>query len=204
TVIPDLPQLPGSDGVIKNYILPDGKTGVMFVGSFSPDGNTGFDQFQADVVSAINAFKGAGVSRLLIDLTNNGGGFVCLGQFLFQYLAGAKIGYPGFESTSRGNELAQKIVSANIALGLDQTLTFYAPDNCWSFFLVEPWAILLNPALLGAFLNGTVFPPTFDYNDPTAPLTINGRSDPTSQRFHKVPQEPPFDARELRIDVWHV
>ncbi|ESK91666.1 peptidase s41 family protein [Moniliophthora roreri MCA 2997] len=187
--IPNLPQLPGSDGVIKNYVLPDGKTGVMFVGSFSPSGNTGFDQFQADVVSAINAFKGAGVSRLLIDLTNNGGGFVCLGQFLFQYLAGAKIGYPGFESTSRGNELAQEIVSANIALGLDQTLTFYAPDN---------WA----------FLNGTVFPPTFDYNNPTAPFTINGRSDPTSQRFHdtcefafsqKVPQEPPFDASNIAI-----
>lgn len=42
----------------------------MFVGSFEPDD---FDQFQADTVAAISAFQSAGVSRLLIDLTNNGG-----------------------------------------------------------------------------------------------------------------------------------
>ena len=62
----------------------------MFVGSFEGD----FVQFQTDTVSAINAFKAAGVSRLIIDLSNNGGGFVCLGQFLHQYLAGANFGYP--------------------------------------------------------------------------------------------------------------
>jgi len=42
----------------------------MFVGSFAP---SDFFQFQADTVSAINAFKAAGVSQLLIDLTDNGG-----------------------------------------------------------------------------------------------------------------------------------
>lgn len=80
----------------------------MFVGSFEGD----FDGFQSDTVSAINAFKQAGVTKLLIDLTNNGGsslqlyppqyvlthhlagGFVCLGQFLHQYLAGSQFGYP--------------------------------------------------------------------------------------------------------------
>ena len=81
----------------------------MFVGSFEGD----LDEFQTDVVSAINQFKASGVSQVLIDLTNNGGklevivvfqilhsdvpiigGFVCLGQFLHQYLAGAKFGYP--------------------------------------------------------------------------------------------------------------
>ena len=75
----------------------------MFVGSFEGD----FDEFQTDVVSAINQFKASGVSQVLIDLTNNGGklevivvfqilhsdvpiigGFVCLGHFLHQYLAG--------------------------------------------------------------------------------------------------------------------
>lgn len=80
----------------------------MFVGSFGGD----FDGFQADTVAAINSFKAAGVTQLLIDLTNNGGlyssndhpcsgspvsdigGFVCLGQFLHQYLAGSNFGYP--------------------------------------------------------------------------------------------------------------
>ncbi|KAK7684903.1 hypothetical protein QCA50_011736, partial [Cerrena zonata] len=158
---PRLPQTDGSTGVIKSYILPDNKTGVMFVGSFEGD----FNQFQTDTVAAIDQFKASGVSRLLIDLTNNGGGFVCLGQFLHQYLAGAKIGYPGFVSTSRANPLAQKIVAADIALGVTGQISFYAPDN---------WA----------FLNDTPQPVTFNYNTPSAPFKINGVSDPTSQRFH--------------------
>lgn len=41
----------------------------MFVGSFEGD----FVQFQTDTVSAMDSFKSAGVSRLLIDLTDNGG-----------------------------------------------------------------------------------------------------------------------------------
>lgn len=36
----------------------------------------------------------------------------------------------------------------------------------------------------GAFLNDTEEPATFNYLDPVAPFTVNGRSDPTSQRFH--------------------
>lgn len=52
----------------------------MFVGSFEPDD---FDQFQADTVAAISAFQSAGVSRLLIDLTNNGGkSMFCLVEVL--------------------------------------------------------------------------------------------------------------------------
>lgn len=81
----------------------------MFVGSFSPDDYNGF---QSDVADAIAEFKQAGVTRLLIDLSNNGGtylrslivvaqmliiftgGYVCLGEFLHQYLAGESFGYP--------------------------------------------------------------------------------------------------------------
>ncbi|KAG6816400.1 hypothetical protein H0H87_006312 [Tephrocybe sp. NHM501043] len=67
--VPSLPPVAGSGGVIKSFVLPDKKTGVMFVGSFGGD----FDGFQADTVSAITAFKQAGISQLLLDLTNNGG-----------------------------------------------------------------------------------------------------------------------------------
>jgi len=42
----------------------------MYVGSFSP---ADYDAFQTDVASAIADFKAAGVTKLLIDLTNNGG-----------------------------------------------------------------------------------------------------------------------------------
>ncbi|KAF8153237.1 hypothetical protein B0H34DRAFT_97367 [Crassisporium funariophilum] len=183
---PTAPPTAGSEDVIKSFILPGNKTGVMFVGSFSP---ADFDQFQADTVAAINDFKAAGVTQLLIDLTNNGGGFVCLGQFLHQYLAGSQIGYPGFQSSSRGNALAQKIVAAHVAMGANDIGTFYSPDN-WAFF------------------NGTIMPNTFDYDKPTAPFVVNGRSDPTSQRFHDtceesftqtIPTTPPFDLSKVAI-----
>ncbi|KAF5339039.1 hypothetical protein D9758_014119 [Tetrapyrgos nigripes] len=184
--LPTIPSVDGSSGVIKNFLLPDNETGVMFVGSFSPDD---FDQFQKDTVDAIDSFKAAGVTRLLIDLTNNGGGFVCLGQFLFQFLAGAQIGYPGFVSTNRANPLAQKIVAADIALGNDDTDTFYSADNF-------------------AFLNDTQMPASFDYIEPSAPFQINGKQDPTSQRFHDtcqlefsqdVPDEGPFPPENIAI-----
>ncbi|KAG5639741.1 hypothetical protein H0H81_000021 [Sphagnurus paluster] len=68
--VPTLPPLPGSEGVIKSYALPDKKTGILFVGSFEPDD---FFAFQSDVVAAVKSFKAAGITRLLIDLTNNGG-----------------------------------------------------------------------------------------------------------------------------------
>lgn len=42
----------------------------MFVGSFEP---TDFNQFQFDVQAAVENFQAANVTRLLIDLTNNGG-----------------------------------------------------------------------------------------------------------------------------------
>lgn len=41
----------------------------MFVGSFEG----GFSQFQTDVDAAIKQFKSSGVTRVIIDLTNNGG-----------------------------------------------------------------------------------------------------------------------------------
>ncbi|KAJ3795714.1 hypothetical protein GGU11DRAFT_210774 [Lentinula aff. detonsa] len=184
--IPTAPQIDGSEGVIKNFILPDNQTGVMFVGSFEPDD---FDQFQADTVAAISAFQSAGISRLLVDLTNNGGGFVCLGQFLFQYLAGSKIGYPGFVSTNRANPLAQKIIAADIALGNDDTITFYSADN---------WA----------FLNDTEMPESYNYIDPSLPFTVNSVNEPTSQRFHDtcqlsftqtIPEDPPFLTENVAI-----
>ena len=42
----------------------------MFVGSFEPDD---FFQFQTDVQDTFNEFQSAGLSQLIIDLSNNGG-----------------------------------------------------------------------------------------------------------------------------------
>ncbi|KAI0289967.1 hypothetical protein BC826DRAFT_913877 [Russula brevipes] len=178
--LPTAPESDGSNSIMKTFILPGNKTGVMFIGTFEGDS----DQFPVDVAAAAKKFKASGVKNILIDVTDNGGGSVCLGLFLHQFLAGSKIGLPGFQSTSRANPLAQKIVKANIAQGLNST--FYSP-NTW------------------LFLNGTKMPIDFDYNDPSLPYVINGRQDPTSQRFRDscpdppvaVPADPPFDLKYL-------
>ncbi|KAI0267449.1 hypothetical protein BC834DRAFT_78050 [Gloeopeniophorella convolvens] len=182
--LPTLTPTNGSTGVIKSFVLPGNKTGVMFVGSFEGD----FNQFPVDVEAAVNQFKASGVKNVLIDVTNNGGGFVCLGLFLHSYLAGTNFGLPGFQSTSRANPLAQKIVTADIALGVNSNLAFYPGDN---------WL----------FLNGTQMPANFDYNTPSVPAIVNGRSQPTSQRFEdvcppspvEIPATPPFDLENVAI-----
>ncbi|EIM87280.1 uncharacterized protein STEHIDRAFT_156264 [Stereum hirsutum FP-91666 SS1] len=182
--LPNLPPVNGSEDVIKSFVL-DNTTGVMFVGSFEP---TDFDQFQFDVQAAVENFQAANVTRLLIDLTNNGGGFVCLGLFLHQFLAGLDSGYPGFECTVRANTLAQKIVAADIALNDSSTGVFYAPPN---------WA----------FLNDTQFSLNENFETPDIQFIVNGQDQPTSQRFHDIctpyavpiPATPPFDLKNVAM-----
>ncbi|CCO32378.1 hypothetical protein BN14_06438 [Rhizoctonia solani AG-1 IB] len=74
---PNLPTQPdvinGTD-VIKAYILPDKKTGVLMVGSFDGD----YIGFQNDTLNALSKFKAANVQQLIVDTTGNGGGYVCL------------------------------------------------------------------------------------------------------------------------------
>ncbi|KAF7329787.1 TSPc domain-containing protein [Mycena kentingensis (nom. inval.)] len=173
---PTLPAQGGSAGVMKSYILPGNKTGVLFVGSFGGD----FNGFQDDVVAAVDSFKTAGVTRLIIDLTNNGGGFVCLGHFLHSYLAGTNIGYPGFQSTARANTLARKIVASDVALGLDGRFSFYTADNCAISFCRE------HEADAG----------DYNYMDPDVPIVINGKADATSQLLQQGTVNHFFDIPE--------
>ena len=54
----------------------------MFVGSFEPRDYNGF---QSDVEKAINQFKTAKVTNLLIDLSNNGGKLFPISNFQYRY-----------------------------------------------------------------------------------------------------------------------
>ncbi|KAH8994242.1 hypothetical protein EDB92DRAFT_1850975 [Lactarius akahatsu] len=176
----------GSDGVIKSFILPGNQTGVMFVGSFEGD----YFQFPVDVEAAVRQFTASGVTNLLIDVTNNGGGYVCLGTFLHQFLSGTGAGSSEYQSTSRANPLAQKIVEEKVELGTSNKGTngYYASNN---------WL----------FLNGTRMPVAYNYNDPPLPWVINSRNGSTSQRFLDpcptlnvpMPSAPPFDLEKILI-----
>ncbi|KAI0251842.1 hypothetical protein BJV78DRAFT_1125641 [Lactifluus subvellereus] len=181
---PSLPQANGNASSLVSYLLPDGITGVLFVGSFHDVDN---EQFLVDVITTITSLKSSGATRLLIDLTNNPGGFICQGLLLHQYLSGLSIGYPGFQSAVRGNPLAQKIVRRVIAHGISKDVSFYVP---------EQWA----------FLNDTLFPDNFNYIDPPVPVPTNGPKGATSQRFHDtcsfsapIPDSPPFNMTQVAI-----
>lgn len=88
----------------------------------------------------------------------------------------------GVQTTSRANPLAQKILAAYIAQGHTNPASFYAPDNCKSTSL--QCCNLTHYLSTGVFLNDTQMPPTFNYNNPSVPFPINGRTDPQSIRFH--------------------
>lgn len=92
----------------------------------------------------------------------------------------------GFQSSARGNTLAQTIVKADIAknvsvnavrlFSLIRRFTFRATETelkTQAFYPPPNWN----------FLNNTPFPATFDYADPSLPFHINGKSEPTTQRF---------------------
>ncbi|KAI0299451.1 hypothetical protein B0F90DRAFT_1810692 [Multifurca ochricompacta] len=171
---PSLPPVNNNASVMVSYLLPDGITGILFIGSFQ---DSDFEQFQVDVVATINSLKAAGATRLLIDLTNNPGGFICQGLFL----------HHGFQSAVRGNLLAQKIVREVIAQSISEDVSFYVPSQ---------WASL----------NDALFLDNYNYIDPPIDVDINGRMDATSQRFRDacpfsvpISSLPPFDLTRVAI-----
>ncbi|KAI0317981.1 hypothetical protein OF83DRAFT_1057662 [Amylostereum chailletii] len=183
TFQPSLPPVNSPDGVVQSYILPDAKTGVIFVGSFEGDQA----EFESDIATAVSAFKHAGVDRVLIDLSNNPGGFICLGFFLHSYLAGGAFGYPAFESTIRAHPLAMKISQADLLNGISPALAYYAPGSF-------------------AFLNNSVIPSDLNFLASAFSLKINNQIDSISQPLHDIcsfntpiPATPPFDLKNVAI-----
>ncbi|QRV84940.1 peptidase family S41 protein [Ceratobasidium sp. AG-Ba] len=200
--LPDRPDVINGTGVIKAYVLQvNNKTGAVSKPSLREymlqfvttatlahgwvfGGN--YTQFQNDIVAALAKFKAAKVQQLIVDTTGNGGGYVCLGEFLINALAGTKFGYAGFESATRAGPLARKIVASYIAQGIDYMS--YSP-NQW------------------AFLNNTRQPANYNYMEPPTNFTINATKDAVSKRFYdtctlddaELPAEPFLPASKIII-----
>ncbi|KAH9849012.1 hypothetical protein C2E23DRAFT_841425 [Lenzites betulinus] len=184
---PTLALLNGSDDAMKSYILPDGKTGVIFAGSFEPND---FDQWERDLQTTFTSLKEGGATQLVVDVTGNQGGFICLGQYLHGYLSGTKLlgafSNMGFESTHRANPLAKKIVASDIELGLIFG-PFYPPAN-WAFF------------------NNTELDISDNYLADGTSKVINGQIYQEGRRvgdfcpaFIDFPDDPPFDLSKVII-----
>ena len=187
-LIPTLPPLGGSYSVAQFYYLNDTQTGVLALGSFSA---SSFSDLQQNLLTGLQNLKAAGAERLIVDITNNGGGYVCIAHWLHRIIAGPKnttVPQAGLYTETRAQPLAQAITAA-IANGADPDLD-----------------LLYNP-LNWAFANNTLFPAEYDWLKDPVRKVINGREDFFSQKLGQECQpfsiDPPgeglFDPKKVAI-----
>ncbi|KAE9411367.1 hypothetical protein BT96DRAFT_1011195 [Gymnopus androsaceus JB14] len=167
------PALNESYSVAQFYLLPDNSTGVLALGSFS---TANFSAFQHSLLDGLVELKSLGATQLLVDVTNNGGGYICIAHWLHRIIIGSRSTtepQAGLDTTTRAGPLAQLIVQRIIKDGMDpDTELLYNPSK-WSNASHVP------------------FTPETDWLKPLTNLTINGHEDAFSQRLGQECQ--PFD-----------
>ncbi|PBK91572.1 hypothetical protein ARMGADRAFT_1054240 [Armillaria gallica] len=177
-----------SYSVAQFYLLDDKITGVLALGSFSAQN---FSTFQSSLLSGLNGLKSLGAKRLVVDVTNNGGGYICIAHWLHRIIIGPKKStepQAGLDSKIRAGPLAQLIVK-NILDGADpEELLSYGPQQ-WTNASHVP------------------FPADYDWLSPVVKMSINGRADAFSPRLgqecqpfsEEPPAEPLFKSSEVVI-----
>lgn len=181
-------QLNGSWEVARFYMMEDDVTSVLALGSFSA---SNFDDFQKCLLVGLENLKAKGATQLIVDVTNNGGGYICIAHWLHRIIAGPSprtIPQAGLATETRAGPLAQLVVK-QIAKGAD-------PDN----------ELLYNP-LAWQFANYTPFPAHYDWLQPPVEVAINGVKDAFSQRLGdecqpfemEPPKEALFDPKKVAI-----
>ncbi|KAG6866095.1 hypothetical protein C0991_008847 [Blastosporella zonata] len=76
---PTMPSLNESYSVAQFYLLDDNVTGVLALGSFSANN---FTAFGLSLLNGLQELKARGATRLVVDVTNNGGGYICIAHWL--------------------------------------------------------------------------------------------------------------------------
>ncbi|KAJ3503821.1 hypothetical protein NLJ89_g8259 [Agrocybe chaxingu] len=164
------------------YLAKDGKTGVLALGSFS---DTQYFTFLRKLLEGLQSLKALGATQLIVDVTNNGGGFICAAHWLHRIIAGPKsstVPQAGLDTKARAGPLARTIVDEIISKNADPGVSLlYNPLN---------WRDASN----------TPFTADADWLEPIVPLTINGREDAFSPRLGNecqpegFPGDPPSEA----------
>ncbi|KAJ7698268.1 hypothetical protein B0H17DRAFT_1050647 [Mycena rosella] len=171
---PSAPALNGTFGVGAFYMQKDGITGVLALGSFS---DADFDVMQSGLLQGLLNLKQIGATRLIVDVTNNEGGFICIASWLHRIIIGPKsttVPQAGLDSRARDGPLARQIVQQIIDKNLDPTQS-----------------LLYNP-LNRNDSNGVQFPATDNWLLPPINVEVNGHADAFSQRLGQECQ--PFSA----------
>lgn len=185
---PTTQALNESYSVAQFYLLDDEVTGVLALGSFSAQS---FETFQSSLLSGLNGLKALGAKRLVVDVTNNGGGYICIAHWLHRIIIGPKEStepQAGLDSKIRAGPLAQRIVKRILDGADPEELLSYSPQQ-WTNASHVP------------------FPADFDWLHPVVDVDVNGRADAFSPRLGQecqpfsedAPAEPLFKPGEVVI-----
>lgn len=132
TMQPPLTSMNSSYSVADFYMLPDNRTGVLALGSFSAKNFTRFGEALRD---GLFELKEQGAERLVVDVTNNGGGFICMAhvrRLLVLYpIFITTVPQAGLDTTLRVSPLAQAISDA-IVNGSDPSGLLYYNSGQWT------------------------------------------------------------------------
>ncbi|KAJ3516434.1 hypothetical protein NLJ89_g1137 [Agrocybe chaxingu] len=159
---PAMPALNESYSVAQFYMLKDNVTAVLALGSFSA---RNFTLFGSSLLAGLQKLKADGAQRLIVDVTNNGGGYICIAHWLHRIIIGPKKStepQAGLDSTTRAGPLARLIVQKIVDGGDPEELLSYNPIQ-WTNATHHP------------FSNSS------DWLKPVK-VTINGHKDAFSQR----------------------
>ncbi|KAF8210375.1 hypothetical protein K438DRAFT_2011782 [Mycena galopus ATCC 62051] len=177
-----------SYSVAQFYLLHDNITGVLALGSFSA---ANFTAFMTSLLDGLQELKSLGASRLIVDVTNNGGGYICIAHWLHRILIGPKDTtepQAGLYTCARAGSLAQLIVESINKGGDPEELLSYNPSQ-WRNSSNLPFSVQSH------------------WLRPTVNRTINGHEDAFSPRmgaecqpFEMIPPEKGlFDSENIVI-----
>ena len=179
---PALPPVLGSENVSQFYYLDYAQTGVLALGSFA---DKNFTLFQRNLLTGLQNLQTAKAKRLIVDVTNNGGGWICIAHLLRRFIAGAKnpteLELPvGFHTQARAQPLAQAITAAIAKLGAHPK-SLYNPQR-WNSFKNIP------------------FPEKYDWLKDPVRKTINGHEDFFSQKLGRE-CSPPDISPDMKLPL---
>ncbi|KXN82588.1 hypothetical protein AN958_02439 [Leucoagaricus sp. SymC.cos] len=177
----------GSRNAAQFFLLDDKKTGVLALGSFS---DNDFNAFQDSLLQGLLNLKSLGAAQLVVDVSNNGGGFICAAHVNIlsedhHNIVGPKstsVPQAGLNTTARDGILARKIVQQIITKNLDPNLQLLYNPRQWR----------------GA--NENFFAADDNWLLPPVNKTINGHQDAFSQLLGQecqpegFPSTPPGEA----------
>ncbi|KAG6821171.1 hypothetical protein H0H93_005391 [Arthromyces matolae] len=116
---PKAPFLNESYSVAQFYLLNDNITGVLALGSFSAEN---FTEFGIRLLSGLQELKTRGATRLVVDVSNNGGDQIIGPKYTTEPQA-------GLDTTVRAGPLAQLIVDKIAQGGDPDDLLYYNPTQ---------------------------------------------------------------------------